>query len=298
MQSSEPLVIEPTSKTYLSQGLKLHYWDWGNVDKPSLVLVHGMMDHARSWDTIARALCNDWHVIAPDLRGHGDSQWSSDGAYIAHYYLQDFVDLIDALGVTSVNIIAHSFGGNPSARFAAIYPQRVERLVLVDAMGPNQSVLAQWQQKGVVTRSREWIEKRQQASKPPRYFDSVDIAAERLARTNPLLTLEQAQHLAMHGVKQHSDGYCWKYDPLTGNFAPEDFAIHLSEYWQAITAPTLMCWGPKSWTTDPAIDGSSAFFRRPQHATFEHSGHWIHHNQPQEFIDVVSAFLLQPLIIA
>lgn len=291
MQSESNTVVDPVSKTYQSQGLTLHYLDWGNASKPPLILVHGMMDHARSWDRIARDLCSHWHVIVPDLRGHGDSEWSPDGAYLAHYYLQDFVDLIDTLGFESVDIIAHSFGGNPTARFAAIYPHRVKRLVLVDAMGPNQSVLAQWQQKGVVARSREWIEKRQQAGQAQRYFDSLDVAASRLTRTNPLLQPEQARHLARHGVREHEQGYCWKHDPLTGNFSPEDFAIHLSEYWQAIMAPTLMCWGPKSWTTDPAVDGSSAFFKQPQHITFEHSGHWIHHNQPEEFIAAVSRFL-------
>lgn len=291
MQSESHSISSPVSKTYLSQGLTLHYLDWGSADKPPLILVHGMMDHARSWDRIAQTLCHDWHVIVPDLRGHGDSQWSPDGAYLAHYYLQDFVDLIDTLGVASVDIVAHSFGGNPTARFAALYPDKVKRLVLVDAMGPNQSVLAQWQQKGVTARSREWIEKRQQATQGQRYFDSVDVAASRLTRTNPLLQPEQAQHLARHGVRQHEQGYCWKHDPLTGNFSPEDFAIHLSVYWQEITAPTLMCWGPKSWTTDPAVDGSSAFFKHPQHLTFEHSGHWIHHNQPQEFVEAVTRFL-------
>ena len=72
--------IGPTSHSYVSQRLRLHYLDWGNPDAPMLILVHGGQDHARSWDRVARKLRNDWHVIAPDLRGHGDSAWSPDGA--------------------------------------------------------------------------------------------------------------------------------------------------------------------------------------------------------------------------
>src|SRR5262245_63649514 len=66
----------PASHTYFCQRLRLHYVDWGNADKPSLLLIHGGRDHCRNWDWTAAALRNDWHVIAPDLRGHGDSQWS------------------------------------------------------------------------------------------------------------------------------------------------------------------------------------------------------------------------------
>jgi pimeloyl-ACP methyl ester carboxylesterase len=294
MSSDSQNNIEPADKTYTSQGLKLHYLDWGNGEKPPLILVHGTMDHARSWDWVARGLCLDWHVIAPDLRGHGDSDWSPDGAYLSAYYLQDLADLIDTLGFESVSIVAHSFGGNSAARYSAIYPDRVKHLVLVDAMGPNQSVLDRWQQHGAVARAREWMEKRQNAAKHPRYFDSIEFAASRLLESNPLLTAEQAQHLASHGVRRFDQGYAWKYDPLTGNFSPEDFAIHLAEYWQEITAPTLMCWGPRGWTTDPAIDGSSAFFKHPEHLTFKESGHWVHHNQTEAFVAAVQAFLQKP----
>ena len=71
----------PTSHTYFSQRLRLHYVDWGNPGKPPLLLVHGGRDHCRNWDWVAEALRDEWHIIAPDLRGHGDSQWSTDGSY-------------------------------------------------------------------------------------------------------------------------------------------------------------------------------------------------------------------------
>jgi pimeloyl-ACP methyl ester carboxylesterase len=158
-------VIQATSKTFVSQGLELHYLDWGNDGAPTLIFIHGMYDHARSWDWVARALREKWHVIAPDLRGHGDSEWSPDGAYHMTYYLQDLTDLVDALGSDPVSIVAHSMGGNPAARFAALYPARVRKLVLVDAMGPNAPVVARWAEQGVVKRSREWLQKRRGASR-------------------------------------------------------------------------------------------------------------------------------------
>jgi pimeloyl-ACP methyl ester carboxylesterase len=74
-------LLGPTSNTFISQRLRLHYVDWGNADKPPLLLVHGGRDHCRSWDWTAEALREDWHIIALDHRGHGDSQWTDDGNY-------------------------------------------------------------------------------------------------------------------------------------------------------------------------------------------------------------------------
>src|SRR3546814_12717542 len=71
----------PISNSFISQRLKLHYVDWGNESAPPLLLVHGGRDHCRSWDWVAERLADRYHIIAPDLRGHGDSAWSPDGQY-------------------------------------------------------------------------------------------------------------------------------------------------------------------------------------------------------------------------
>lgn len=284
--------IGPISKTYVSQGLKLRYLDWGNEQAPLLLVVHGMRDHARSWDWVARELQHDWHVIAPDLRGHGDSEWSPDGAYHSPYHLLDFIDLVDALGHDPINIIAHSFGGNPTARFAALYPERVRRLVLVDAMGPTAQVIAKWNELGVVNRARDWVAKSRAISESgPRRYASMEEAVARMAEANRHLSIEQARHLAIHGARKYADGYGWKYDPRIGNFLPEDFAIDLAEYWREIRAPTLICWGTESWTTNPATDGRSAHFHDHRNICFENAGHWLHHDRLDDFLTAVRGFL-------
>src|SRR5262245_36986042 len=68
-------IVGPTSHWYVSQRLRLHYVDWGNESAPPLLLVHGGRDHCRNWDWVARELREEYHILAPDLRGHGDSQW-------------------------------------------------------------------------------------------------------------------------------------------------------------------------------------------------------------------------------
>ena len=73
--NEQTIFIGPTSHYFVSQRLRLHYVDWGNQHKPLLLLIHGGRDHCRSFDWMAKELREDFHIIAPDLRGHGDSQW-------------------------------------------------------------------------------------------------------------------------------------------------------------------------------------------------------------------------------
>src|SRR5512145_1756287 len=101
----------PRSRFLTSQRLRLHFVDWGNEAAPTLVLVHGGRDHARSFDDVARALCHSWHVVAPDLRGHGDSDWAVGGSYAMAELVADLAALVDELGAEPVVLLGHSLGG-------------------------------------------------------------------------------------------------------------------------------------------------------------------------------------------
>ena len=79
----------PTSHIYFSQRLRLHYVDWGNPDAPPMLLVHGGRDHCRNWDWLAERYRDRYHIIAPDLRGHGDSEWLVGGTYNIVDYVYD-----------------------------------------------------------------------------------------------------------------------------------------------------------------------------------------------------------------
>src|SRR5437016_10604551 len=96
----------PTSHTFFSQRLRLHYVDWGSPTKTPLVMLHGGRDHCRNWDWAAEALRDDWHILAPDLRGHGDSAWSTDGSYAIAGYIYDLAQLVHQQRLAPVTIIA------------------------------------------------------------------------------------------------------------------------------------------------------------------------------------------------
>ena len=86
--------VGPTSHSFMSQRLRLHYVDWGNVGAPPLILIHGGQDHCRNWDWVAQDLRRDWHVIAPDLRGHGRSGWEPPWTFETN--VADILETLDA----------------------------------------------------------------------------------------------------------------------------------------------------------------------------------------------------------
>src|SRR3546814_7064599 len=94
----------PISNSFISQRLKLHYVDWGNESAPPLLLVHGGRDHCRSWDWVAERLADRYHIIAPDLRGHGDSAWSPDGQYDMDSFVYDLAQFVHQLDRKSTRL--------------------------------------------------------------------------------------------------------------------------------------------------------------------------------------------------
>ena len=293
MTRSGPFVEpSPISRTYISQRLRLHYVEWGNPDAPPLVLLHGGRDHCRSWDWVARRLADRFHVIAPDLRGHGDSAWSDGSTYMLPGYLYDLSQLIHQLKLAPVTLVAHSLGGNIATRYAGIFPENVRRLVSIEGLG--------WHHYGdrsklsTVERLQKWVDdSRKLASYRPKRYATLEDAERRMKEANTNLSDEQIQHLTIHGIAQNEDGtYSWKYDPYVRPWAPYDITREEIEgLWGRITCPVLLMWGSKSWHTNPAADGRLALFVRGEVAAFEGAGHWVHHDQLEVFMERLEEFL-------
>ncbi len=294
----------PTSRTYFSQRLRLHYVDWGNGDRPPLILLHGGRDHCRSWDWAAQALRDEWHVIAPDLRGHGDSQWPSDGHYSIAGYVYDLAQLVHQQRLGPVSLVAHSLGGHVALRYAGVYPESVARLVAIEGLGPR------WVdedaagdagdgefrrlRRPIHERMDQWIrDKRALAGRLPRRYASLEEAFHRMQEENPRLTAEQARHLTAHGVNQNEDGtYSWKFDNYVRVWPPYDMrGREIQLLWSRIAAPTLILFGRESRFGDPSQDGRAAAFRQARVVGFDGAGHWVHHDRLDEFLRVVRDFL-------
>jgi len=286
----------PTSHSFFSQRLRLHYVDWGNADKPPLLLLHGGRDHCRNWDWTAEALRDQWHIIAPDLRGHGDSQWSPDGSYTMAGYLYDLAQLIHQQRLAPVTVIAHSLGGNIALRYSGIYPEPVARLVAIEGLGPTR-MLAELAGKTIDKRMDEWIhEQRALAGRLPRRYGSIEDAFRRMQEENPHLSAEQARHLTAQGVNQNEDGtYSWKFDNYVRAWPPYDMSRRdIASLWSRITCPTLLLYGKESKSGNPADDGRAEPFRDARVVGIDGAGHWLHHDRLDEFLRIVREFLGDP----
>ncbi|WP_119420925.1 alpha/beta fold hydrolase [Desertibaculum subflavum] len=284
----------PTSHTYFSQRLRLHYVDWGNPSAPPLLLVHGGRDHCRNWDWVATALRHEWHIIAPDLRGHGDSQWSPDGNYGMSGYIYDLAQLIHQQKLAPVTILAHSLGGNISLRYAGIYPENVKKLISIEGLGPSPKLIAERQKKTIDQRMQEWIdEQRGLSGRLPRRYASIEEAFKRMQGENKHLSPEQARHLTVQGVNQNEDGtYSWKFDNYVRAWPPYDMTqAEMEHLWSRITCPTLMVYGKESWASNPQEDGRIKNFRNAEVVSFERAGHWVHHDRLDDFLAKARAFL-------
>ncbi|MDA0822656.1 MAG: alpha/beta hydrolase [Proteobacteria bacterium] len=284
----------PTSHTFFSQRLRLHFVDWGNTSAPPLLLVHGGRDHCRNWDAVAQALRDQWHVIAPDLRGHGDSQWSTEGNYTMNGYIYDLAQLIHQQNLAPVTILAHSLGGNIALRYTGIYPDTVRRLVAIEGLGFSPKLMAERAARPLHTRLSTWIdEQRELAARKPRRYVSIEEAFARMQEENKHLSPEQARHLTIHGVNQNEDGtYSWKFDNYMRSWAPYDVpATDIQELWSRITCPTLLIHGTESWATDPSVDGRAAHFQNAKVVEVKKAGHWVHHDQLAIFLKLAGDFI-------
>ena len=152
-----PRLGGPTSHTYFSQRLRLHYVDWGNHGAPPLLLLHGGRDHCRNWDWVAEALRHDYHIIAPDLRGHGDSEWMRGGLYGMSEYAYDLAQLLYQTALTPIRIMAHSLGGSIALRYAGIYPDNVYKLLAIEGLGPSPRMIAERAALAPHERMQAWI---------------------------------------------------------------------------------------------------------------------------------------------
>lgn len=287
-------ILGPTSHFYVSQRLRLHYVDWGNPDAPPLVLVHGGRDHARSWDWVARELRRDWHVVAPDLRGHGDSGWALGGMYAVADFVLDLANLIDALRVERVTLIGHSLGGAVSLMYTGVFAERVAKLVAIEGLGPPPQLLEKLRARPPWERMQDWVKQmRGLASRTPRRYDDLEAAAARMREENSFLSEEQALHLTIHGVNRNEDGtYSWKFDNYVRAFAPYRFDVEdMRALWSRVECPTLLVRGADSWASDPVKDGRIEPFRDARAVTIPGAGHWVHHDQLGRFLAAVREFL-------
>jgi pimeloyl-ACP methyl ester carboxylesterase len=229
---------QPESKTLTVNGLALHYLEWGKPDAPPIVCVHGYSSSAQAFNALARHLQDRYHILAVDVRGHGESAWSPTGAYRYADQASDLAAFARQLGLDKFVLIGTSMGGIIAMAYAAEHGERLLGLVIND-IGPEAEAGTQ--------RVTQMV-----GSRPDEFATLEDAMAYRRA-TSPITaarSLEDQRELALGVLRHRADGrWVWKMDPAYIRQRIENGPPTRPPLWPALHAlscPTLVVWGSES----------------------------------------------------
>jgi pimeloyl-ACP methyl ester carboxylesterase len=281
------------TRTVDSGGLAIAVHEWGDEDDPPLLLAHGGMDFARTFDVFAPLLAaGGWRVVSWDARGHGDSEhaplysWEAD--------LRDALCVLDSVSAGAVPIVAHSKGGSLMLQLADALPHRVSTLVNIDGLPSRRNfpdVADHQRTKLLAQELAGWLDHRRTLSTARRKPGTVDDLAERRGRMNPRLSKPWLRYLVTVGAREDEDGWRWKIDPTMrlggfGPWRPEWSMMRLPGVGVPIlavlgTEPDPMGWGT---TRDDVLSHLPPGGRL---VMLEEVGHFVHIERPHEVAELV-----------
>lgn len=279
------------------RGLRYHVRSWGCEDAPKLFLLHGWIDCSASFQFTVDALKDDWHVLAPDWRGYGLTQWAGTDTYWFPEFLADLEQLLDHFQPdTPVNLVAHSFGAAVACVYAGVRPQRIARLFNIDGFGARD-----FKPEGAPER---WAKLLKLVREGKRFgnYDSFAALEKRLHRQFPKVTAPRIAFLARHLARESVNGggitmlsdpsHATNYGPHFSNRLDDSMAC-----WRAITAPVL--WliardGSPVRRSDELSDGRLeqrlACYRTRKEVWLDDTGHMVHLERPEELARLIEEF--------
>lgn len=290
MNTIESVASPSRSRFVRLRGLIHHVREWGQPDRPILMLGHGWLDVSATFQDLVQPLLADWRVLAPDWRGFGHSQWPVDG-----YWFADYVADLDALvahfaPTGSVALVGHSMGAQITSLYAGLRPERVSRLVCLDGLfvPDMEATLAP-------RKLLRWFET--WPGKAPKTYASFDALAERVRVQHPQLSAERALFIARcWGAEDGHGRIRLLADPKHHLNMPTLYrAAESKAVWRNVTAPTLFLDAGKSAFTETLaaaeIAERRACFRDHRQQTIPGAGHMLHFDAPLETGQAIAGFL-------
>ena len=274
--------VQPKDKTVNVNGINLHYLDWGTEGKPKVLLLHGLRGHSHSWDDVSADLCQDYHVIALDQRGRGESDWAPGGDYSSESFVADLEGFCQVVGLDSFIMVGHSMGGRNSMAFAGKNARKIQKLVIID-IGPDLDP------KGSGRITQEMID-------VPEEFDTFEDVYAYQSKQNRFCSEPVLRRRLTYATKQLPNGkFGWRYDLEVREQRRNNTGSKQPDLWlnlPGIKCPVLSVRGSATDTlglvtaekmVDVLPDGKLVHVDRAAHMVFE--------DNPEDFIRVLHDFL-------
>jgi len=268
---------QPTDRFITVNGLRIHYLEWGSTDRQPLIMLHGIGRVAHTFDHIAPHFSAQYHVMAVDMRGHGDSDWDPKGAYLVEDYVKDIEGLAQQLRLRNIVTWGSSTGGRVAQVFAGLHPDLVAAVISEDVGPERPREIAD----GMTSRLKREDEQG---------WASEDELFAQQKNGNPRTGEEILRAYVHYGSKRRSDDrIIWKRDPAIGNgFIPTE----LWRFVREIKGPIIYILGGRS-TIVPAATQQELRKTLPQAqiVTIPGAGHYPSEESTAEFLAVVDKFL-------
>ena len=284
------------------RNLDYHVQVWGEPGpgKTPLVMVHGWMDVAASYQFVVDAFSEDHYIIAPDWRGYGKTKVPKTDNYWVPDYLADLDFLLEHYAPDQqVNLVGHSMGGNVVMLYGGVRPQRIRRLVNLEGFGMPATIPAQ--APGRFATWMDELKKLHAGEMELKAYDSADGVARRLMKTNPRLGADKAAWLARHWAAENADG-SWS---ILGDAAHKVTSAQLYRVeevmaiYQRLSMPVLaveasdnsldMWW--KGKFTLAEYHERLQVVPQVEIARIEDAGHMMHHDQPEVLAALIERFI-------
>lgn len=298
--STEPyLPLRPAQRQQLRlRGIDTQLWRWGRPDGRLLVLLHGWMDCAATFQFLIDAAPDallDYQLVAIDWRGFGQSGWAAESYYFPDY-LADLDALLGQLAPEGepVALLGHSMGGMVAGLYAGIRPERVSQLISLEGFG-----LPATHPEQAPGRYRRWLDELQSTTELKPLADFAALAA-RLSKHNPRLAANKARWLAEQLGRQADGQIVYRADPRHKWVNPVLYRLEeVQACWRQISAATLWLAGNEAkllgWLGEDAAQFAArkACIAGLQYEVLDDCGHNLHHDAPARVAERLIRFLAQ-----
>jgi pimeloyl-ACP methyl ester carboxylesterase len=283
--------MEPTHQIVVANQLRHHLLGWDGGGATTVLCLHGFLDSAWGFELVAPRLAEaGFHVVAVDLRGHGDTEWAPRGScYHFFDYVFDVADLADAVSREKLAVVGHSMGGAIATLYAAAFPERPDRIAVLEGL-----ILRDQPLEEMPERMAQWIvSTRRLRQRPPKRYPTVEAAAARILANDPRCPPEVALLAARHGTRAVEGGVVFKHDPSHQARGPYPFrSDHWRSYWTRVRCPALLADAAESEASlPPDFEARMAAFQRGRRVTIPNSGHMMMRHNPTAVAATLLEFL-------